>query len=164
MLLSWIIADASADTGWIYVRPLSPRLVKPQRIIHLPRNRGRGRPENSSILLEKLFRKDWHVDLGRGCDRPASNRWLPGRACGPAFGRGRPHLCFSKQILFILFFFKLTLSTCLASYGSQSFNIFEQNRRWGVHDRKRSPGGMFASSPSAFSWSLLTLNDRSAFI
>lgn len=92
MLFAWflcysgIIADASADTDWIYVRPLS--LVSTNT--HLPGNRGRGRPENSSILLEKLFRKDRHFDLGRGCDRPASNRWLPGRACGPAFGRGRP--------------------------------------------------------------------------
>lgn len=31
-----------------------------------------------------------------------------------------PHFCFSRKIIF-----KLILSICLASYGSQSFDIFE---------------------------------------
>lgn len=50
--------------------------------------RGRRRPENPSILLEKLLWKDRYFDLGGWCDGSASSRWLSRRTGRVAFGRG----------------------------------------------------------------------------
>ena len=82
MVLTLIEAQ---DINLIYVRSINVFHVVPT-LIH---SRGCGRPENTPLILEELFREDRCLDLGGRCHRSVESRRL---LCGITWavaGRGK---------------------------------------------------------------------------